>query len=606
MPVNRLMRFAALCRACGVTISPSESVAFANDLADVPFDDGAVLEEATVACLAKDSGSEVIVRRLFRLFFTGYPAAAKEESGDEYVDSQLMRGLQEAMASGRLSFDTETPVGTAEAAGEIEPGPRTEGDMADQGSHDPIGEPSACTQATRVRRPQMLDQAELELELAGLGHGRLSGTNLELIIGLLEDLSEVQNAAHGEESAQPEDVPGNPESTVKQKDDGEPLSDRKGGGEEPGSSAPRFTMPLSFEAAQVLAAASVQESAMGHIEASVAGRLAGLMNPEQGRSFLQEYNVALEDTGLADRERQRLLEGLEYAAGKLLFEDRITPEEFAAYGALFSEHVEAQATTARTGAETHLKDVHALTGLLTRYRSDAQLLRLIVSRLSAALERLASRRMPIYAKSFGGKLDVRKTVRRSLQYDGVPMEFIYREKTLWEDILLVLDTSGSQFWWTASAMLFARALERTTRRLRIYSFTSDIQDVTDYVPWPEKFVQHLVDFAGYSNYETSFQQLLSRAPISSCTTLMIVGDCRDYQGSWKRGGPGKYGPRVGPASAKLMSKLVARCRRVIILNPEEEAKWAVDDSAAPDYERSGATVRYVSSPLNLAEQLMRV
>jgi len=119
-------------------------------------------------------------------------------------------------------------------------------------------------------------------------------------------------------------------------------------------------------------------------------------------------------------------------------------------------------------------------------------------------------------------------------------------------------------------------------------------------------VEHLDNFAGYSNYETSFQQLLSKTPISARTTLIIVGDCRDYQGTWKQKSPDRYGQRIGPYSAKLIGKLKARSHKVIVLNPEEKAKWGVGDSATLDYEQAGAIVKCVTSPLDLAEQLMSV
>ena len=369
---------------------------------------------------------------------------------------------------------------------------------------------------------------------------------------------------------------------------------------------PRFNMPLSFGAAQTLAAALVQELVMFNVPPSLGGRLARLMNPEQGRNLAQQHQTALELWMLTDQERERILQSLEYVVGRLLLQDCITPEEFAEYSVLFDEYLKAQTTIAGAGAESHLKDIAAMATLLTRYKSEASLLNVIVSRLSTAMHRLLSRRMPIYAKSAGGKLDVRKTIRQSLQYGGLPMEFIYREKILWEDIVLALDTSGSQVWWAVSAMLFACAFEKTARRLRVYSFTSDIEDVTKYVPYPEKFVEHLDNFAGYSNYETSFQQLLSKAPISPRTTLIIVGDCRDYQGSWRQKSPDKYGQRIGPHSAKLVSKLVTRSNKVIVLNPEEKLKWGVGDSTVLDYEHAGAIVKYVASPLDLAEQLMNV
>jgi len=189
---------------------------------------------------------------------------------------------------------------------------------------------------------------------------------------------------------------------------------------------PRFNMPLSNEAAQTLTAAFLNELIMDDVAPAFGGRLARLMNPEQGASFAQQHQMALDLWMPTIQERERLLRSLEYVVGRLLLQDCITTGQFAEYGALFDEHLKAQTTIAGAGAETHLKDMEALAVLLSRYKERAHLLRIIVSQLSTAMQRLLSRRMPIYAKSSGGKLDVRKTIRQSLQYGGIPMDFIYR------------------------------------------------------------------------------------------------------------------------------------------------------------------------------------
>ena len=740
MPVNRLMKFVELCKACGVTISPSESVAFTDDFANVALANKVLLEEATVACLAKDSESEAIARKLFHFFFTGRPKEEqKKESDDDHVESQLAHALQQALESGDLPFDNlernENPAFeqsggmkmSPETSGDFEPTPSAEAKIPTEQfqSHPNI-------QAVPTHHPQIQDQEEIERELAQFMHDNLSARDLEQIIELLEKLDKIQDAVRlagserlespwrwqpgqatpDDEQAGNEDIKDGEnvdkqelptdadEMSEQQNDQGTSDEEQKGNGrsddgeavdsDEIGTSldmdaglgesaleqgdegeiglmgrgihegaglgnlnlrqdlegemgfmgrgnhgaagsnqnfrdnsmqqnndaiAPqnttnqnisRFNVPLSLEAAQILSAAFVQELVMFNVPPSLGGRLARLMNPEQGQNLAQQHQMALELWMLTDQERERLLQSLEHVVGRLLLQDAITPEEFAEYSALFDEYLKAQITIAGAGAETHLKNIAMMATLLTEYKSESRLLRVIVSRLSTAMHRLLTRRMPIYTKSAGGKLDVRKTIRQSLQYGGVPMEFIYREKVLWEDIVLALDTSGSQVWWAVSAMLFACAFEKTARRLRVYSFTSDIEDVTKYVPHPEKFVEHLDDFAGYSNYETSFQKLLSKAPISPRTTLIIVGDCRDFQGSWHHKSPDKYGQRIGPKSAKLVSKMVTRSSKVIVLNPEEKLKWGVGDSAVLDYENAGAIVKYVASPIDLAEQLMSV
>ena len=679
MPVNRLMKFVELCRACGITIRPSESVAFTADVAHVPLEDKAFFEEATVASLAKDSESEVIVRKLFRLFFTGRPASEDETSNHHAVDfdtgfdgldtlhdstdsiqasdtqsedAPLASALQKALESSEKQTDLEA----APQASDIEQTASAPADRLPRPQPFPENMTPPLSQQAASDQPQRLDRSELMNEVAQFTDDNLSGRDLERIIELLEHLQAIQEAAtedgdeekegreegkdgRTKEGERPQSAIGKGEKGREGEGEnselgcgqmGESTSSRftapfresrpgMGGSAHPEEShapgpafqsslqnLPPFHFPFSPEAAQALTGVFVEALINGDILPSLGGRLTQLMNPEQGRNLARQHQTASELWLLTERERDRLLAGLECVVGRLLLDGSIAPQEFAEYSALFDESLKAQTTIAGAGAETHLKNVEALDTLLTQYKSSAPLQGAIVRQLSATMHRLLSRHAPIYAKSAGGKLDVRKTIRQSLQYGGSPMEFIYREKVLGEDIILALDTSGSQAWWAVSAMLFAGAFEKIARRLRVYSFTSDIEDVTKYVPFPEKFVRHLEDFAGYSNYETSFQRLLDKAPIFARTTLIIVGDCRDYQGSWWRKSLDKYRQRIDPQSAKLMGKLVSRSHKVVVLNPEAASKWGVGDSAVYDYEHAGAIVKSVTSPLALAEQLMSV
>ena len=667
------MKFVELCRACGVSIRPSESVDFTNDTVHIALADKHLLEEATVACLAKDSESEIIVRKLFHLFFTGRPLS---EGGE--IHAELASVFEEKEDSETVAFTDQNRADSGTSS-ERERNNREAADGNDNQSEpketmpNQTGFPSAQHQQSNGKSstaPQKSDRAELLEKLAKFAHDNLSGQDLEQITDLLENLrvmpeenaermadgegekgrtgeqgmkedrngdeksesgdsgqegveegrNEQQEGMEDRENSQAEDA-GNgvgedgkgPQPTARNGENGKAEGVKgqhsttdNSNGRMGKSTASRFNLPLSPEAAQSLARAFVSELVNGEVKPSLGGQLARLMNPEQGRNLIQQHLLSLDLWFLTEQEHARLLESLEYVVGRLLLQEWITPAEFVEYSKRFDEHLKAQTTVAGAGAETHLKSVEMLERLLIQYRSKSGLQGAVVRQLSTAMYRLLSRRMPIYAKSASGVLDVRKTVRQSLQYGGIPMEFIYREKVLWEDIVLALDTSGSQIWWAVSAMLFAGALEKTARRLRVYSFTSDIVDVTKYVPFPEKFVAHLDNFAGYSNYETSFQQLLDKAPISARTILIIVGDCRDYQGAWRQKSPDKYGQRIGPHSGKLMEKLVTRSHEVIVMNPEEQSKWGVGDSAVHDYELAGAIVKFATSPLHLAEQLQAV
>ena len=115
-----------------------------------------LLEEATVACLAKDNESEAIVRKLFRLFFTGRPEEEQEkEAKIDHIDSQFARALQDALESGDLHPAAEISEEISEGAnGKIEQGQFTEAKPStEERKHEP-GAPVSRIQAAPTHHPQ--------------------------------------------------------------------------------------------------------------------------------------------------------------------------------------------------------------------------------------------------------------------------------------------------------------------------------------------------------------------------------------------------------------------------------------------------------------------
>ena len=180
MPVNRLMKFVELCRACGVSIRPSESVDFTNDTVHIALADKHLLEEATVACLAKDSESEIIVRKLFHLFFTGRPLSDGGETHAELASVFEEKEDSETVAStGAESNNRETADGNDNQSESKETMPNQTGFPSAQHQQS-NGKSSTTTQKS--------DRAELLEKLAKFAHDNLSGQDLEQITNLLENL----------------------------------------------------------------------------------------------------------------------------------------------------------------------------------------------------------------------------------------------------------------------------------------------------------------------------------------------------------------------------------------------------------------------------------
>ncbi|MFQ6044276.1 MAG: hypothetical protein ACE5PV_25770, partial [Candidatus Poribacteria bacterium] len=217
MPISRLIKFVELCKACGVTISPSESVDFTNDFAHIALEDKMLMEEVTVACLAKDNESEAIVRKLFRLFFTGRPEGKQEEESDaDHVDSPLAHALREALESGELNFEqSEGTEASTETSWRRLPSLRSQPEQDAPHTNIPLEQfqnyPTEQSQnhpniqVAPTHHPQMPDQVELERELSQFMHDNLSGRDLERIIELLEKLNAIQNAARLAENEQLEE-----------------------------------------------------------------------------------------------------------------------------------------------------------------------------------------------------------------------------------------------------------------------------------------------------------------------------------------------------------------------------------------------------------------
>jgi uncharacterized protein with von Willebrand factor type A (vWA) domain len=342
--------------------------------------------------------------------------------------------------------------------------------------------------------------------------------------------------------------------------------------------------------------------AEGAISPDAAARLAAALLSSLARAFTAQVTGALKENPSPLRQ-ERLRDALESIAGRMLAEGQLSNAEAVKLLTAADEALKLQATLSGAGLRSLLHDADALADLFHRYRHRRDALPTLVTKLSDALRKLLTRPSPVMARSDSGRLDFRATMRESLPYGGVPLEFRFRRRRPENEVVLALDTSGSQRAWAASAVLTAFALNRLLPRLKAYSFTTDLTDVTRTLRRPERFIERLEDFSGFSNYETALLQLENEGVLHRRTTLIVVGDCRDAQGGWQKEREGRYSRYIHPDSASVVERLAKRCRHVVFLNPEGESRWALGDSAAEAYQNAGATVLPVESPLHLAEQL---
>lgn len=565
MYVDKLTGFANLCRAYGVDVSPAEVAAFVQDFCGLDLDDAALLEEAAVGALARDVGAEVVVRKLFRLYF------GRQFVGDaRAVPRPLDYGTPAPAEFIQLPEPARTLLREAWEIGLFRR-PQRDGSSADA---------RTSRETDEQGRPRDEDGDRTR---SGAAQSETEG-------------SSGQEGAVQQAQVQSEDGIGGQEGSGRE--------GLRGHSEQPGRDGRRGGWAVAERLVQKLAEACAQLAGAGQMPAGVPGEVAAMLEPSLARSFAARFSAGL-GAALSPGKRDQLRKAVESLAARLLAEGLISPGDAARLASAADEELRLGLVVAGAGLRSALQDAEALSALLDRYRRRRDILPTLVAKLVDALRYMMTKPSPVLEPSDLGRLDVRGTIRASLPYGGIPLEFRYRRKREEHEVVLALDVSGSQRAWAASAVISAHALGRLLPRLRAFTFTADACDVTQRIRRPERFIERLSDFGGFSNYETALAQLERCAGLGRRTILIVVGDCRDAQGRWKKESMGRFTQYIEPKSAGAMKRLVKRCRRVLVLNPEDESRWSSGDSAAYHYRTAGADVFHVESPLHLAETLAK-
>lgn len=194
----------------------------------------------------------------------------------------------------------------------------------------------------------------------------------------------------------------------------------------------------------------------------------------------------------------------------------------------------------------------------------------LVRKLAKRLVALHSRRRKVAQR---GVLDVRHTIRRNIEFDGLLFDVVWRRRKIERPkIVAVCDVSGSVANVARFLLLFLYSVSEVLPKVRSFVFSSVLAEVT------ELFATHAVEEAvtitlqrhgwGSTDYGMAFAQLVEQAldDIDHRTTVLIVGDARSNHGY---------------AGLRELRLVHARAKRVIWLNPESRAFWGIGDSEMP-------------------------
>ena len=170
-----------------------------------------------------------------------------------------------------------------------------------------------------------------------------------------------------------------------------------------------------------------------------------------------------------------------------------------------------------------------------------------------------------------GRLDIRRTIRRSMSTGGIPVEPAFRERRPGRpDLLALCDHSHSVA--TASRFLLALLVPAHTffRRVGLFAFVDSPVEISfeagHVVPHAELDLYARSDFGKVLLlFWEQHRHLLNRN-----TILLILGDARNNR---------------RPPRADVLARLRAIVRQIVWLNPEEPARWNTGDSVIATYQR---------------------
>ena len=190
--------------------------------------------------------------------------------------------------------------------------------------------------------------------------------------------------------------------------------------------------------------------------------------------------------------------------------------------------------------------------------------------------RLARRRR----RGTRGRLDVRRTLRRSLSTGGVPVEpQLRRPRPGKPELVLLCDISGSVATYARFTMQLVAAISAQFSRVRSFAFIDAIDEVTDYFRPGVDFDDAMrrigteagvVWLDGHSDYGNAFGSFVDRYldVLTPRSTVVVIGDART---------------NFHDPNTAALTRIADASRALYWLNPERRRHWDTGDSVMGEY-----------------------
>ncbi|WP_304190807.1 VWA domain-containing protein [Phenylobacterium aquaticum] len=222
---------------------------------------------------------------------------------------------------------------------------------------------------------------------------------------------------------------------------------------------------------------------------------------------------------------------------------------------------------------------------------DQAMMQALVKRMAKRLADRYSRRRHV---AWTGHLDVRRTLRKSMGYGGMPFDIVFKTKKIEKpSIVAICDVSKSVAAAAQFLLTFLYSLNEVVDRMEAFAFSGRMISVNAVLDEHriETAILEVLKQIGFqqTDYGKSLEDFCEQHldQIDRHTTVIILGDARSNYAD----------PRLD-----LLATIQKRSRAVIWLNPEPESYWGQGDSVMHRYER----FCHVAKQCNTLAQLERI
>lgn len=205
-----------------------------------------------------------------------------------------------------------------------------------------------------------------------------------------------------------------------------------------------------------------------------------------------------------------------------------------------------------------------------------------IKRMREAVSALARRLKNVMAirrkHTKRGRLDVKATLRSSLEFGGVPFRIHYENKRKERpQIVILCDISDSVRNVSRFMLQFVHSLQDLYSRVRSYVFVANIAEVTRLfknsdiqTAIHEAINGSVVNVYAHSDFGRAFKDFHRDhlEVIDSRTTVIVLGDARN---------------NYNAANEWVLRDIRQRAKQVIWLNPENRSTWGFGDSEMARY-----------------------